>query len=77
VTIYTAIVVFTIIWWTVLFAVLPIGIRRNDTPGRGHDAGAPLHPRIMLHLTLTTGISILLFGVAYLIITNDVLVVSR
>ncbi|MDE1145707.1 MAG: DUF1467 family protein [Azospirillaceae bacterium] len=30
------------VWWIVLFAVLPFGVRRDDSPQKGNDIGAPV-----------------------------------
>jgi len=77
VNIYSGFVVFNIIWWTVLFAVLPLGVRRNETPGRGHDHGAPAEPRVLFHLGLTTAISVVLFIGAYFLINSDLITFSQ
>ena len=60
----SSIVMFVIIWWMVFFAVLPWGIRRAGDEALGHDAGAPARPRLALKAAVTTGIAVLLFGVA-------------
>lgn len=36
------IVVFLLSWWIILFMVLPIGVRRDESPLEGHDQGAPV-----------------------------------
>jgi predicted secreted protein len=59
----TAFVVFVIIWWLVLFTVLPWGVRRSENPEEGHDHGAPVRAQIGRKLLITTGIAIVLFGV--------------
>ncbi len=41
----TGLMVYLVIWWTVLFAVLPLGVRRVKNPGRGQDDGAPERPQ--------------------------------
>ena len=45
-------------WWVVLFAVLPFGVRNAAEAGverpAGTDAGAPMAPRIGLKLLATT-----------------------
>ncbi len=63
------IVVFVIIWWLVLFCVLPWGVRQPDTPQRGHAAGAPENPRMGLRFLVTTLIAMALWGVAHAVIT--------
>ncbi len=59
------IVVFILIWWLVLFCVLPWGVRQADTLEAGHAAGAPENPRMWLRFTVTTAIAVALCGVAY------------
>lgn len=66
----TAIVLFVLIWWMVLFCVLPWGVRRAGEEEKGHDAGAPVVPRLGRKALITTGISIVLFGIAYWIIAS-------
>ena len=53
----TGIVAFIIIWWLVLFTVLPWGVQRNEAPSMGEDPGAPLRHRIWLRALVTTGIT--------------------
>ncbi len=43
---FTGVVVYAVIWWTILFAVLPWGIKRTENPEAGHDPGAPAQPHI-------------------------------
>lgn len=45
-TIFGGIVVFTIVWWIFFFMLLPWGVRREETPEEGHDAGAPVRPML-------------------------------
>ena len=64
----SAIAIFFIIWWVVLFTVLPIGVRTQAEAGHvepGTEAGAPVAPRIGHKLMLTTAIAIVVFSVFY------------
>ena len=64
----TGIVVYLIIWWTVLFAVLPIGVRTQGEDGAvvpGTPESAPTAPRLLRVVLLTTLISALLFAGAW------------
>ncbi len=36
----TGIMVYLVIWWTILFTVLPLGVRRVENPGKGEERGA-------------------------------------
>ena len=45
-----AIAIYIVIWWTVLFAVLPIGVRTQGEDGvvvPGTPASAPTAPRLL------------------------------
>ncbi|MBB6251642.1 DUF1467 family protein [Nitrospirillum iridis] len=37
----TLVAIYFTLWWVVLFAVLPFGVRRDDSPQKGNDPGAP------------------------------------
>ena len=50
-------ITFIISWWMVFFMVLPWGVRRQDDPEPGHEAGAPENPRLWLKVAVTTGIA--------------------
>jgi predicted secreted protein len=66
----TALAIFFLIWWVVLFAVLPWGIRsQHEGPDMvpGTDPGAPTKAKIGWKLLWTTLIAIALYAVCYLI----------
>ncbi|MEQ9488339.1 MAG: DUF1467 family protein [Alphaproteobacteria bacterium] len=65
--VFTVIVVFVIIWWLVLFMVLPFGNRQPETVEEGHQAGAPENPHLLKKVLITTGISLVLFGLFWVI----------
>jgi len=50
----TGIAVYLVIWWTILFAVLPIGVHRVDNPLPGHDRGAPEKPLLLKKVIITS-----------------------
>ena len=53
--------VFFVVWWTVLFAVLPWGVQSHHEagidPGDGGDPGAPVDPKLKQKFITTTWIS--------------------
>ena len=60
-----AIAIYLVIWWTVLFAVLPIGVRTQGEDGAvvpGTPASAPTRPRLVRVALITTLVSALLFA---------------
>jgi predicted secreted protein len=68
----TSIAVFLTIWWTVLFAVLPLGTRTHaemgiDVPGGG-DPGSPVNPNLKRKFITTTWVAAILFAVLWLVI---------
>jgi len=69
----TGLIVFVIVWWLVLFMVLPWGIRREEAPEAGHEPGAPANPRIVLKLVITTLIAGVIWGGVYWAIAADLI----
>ena len=68
----TSVAVFLTIWWTVLFAVLPLGNKTyaemgEKVPGGG-DPGAPMNPNLGRKFFTTTWVAALLFAVVWLVI---------
>jgi predicted secreted protein len=62
--IVTALAIYFIIWWMVLFAVLPWGVRSQRESGElalGTDPGAPAAPRLGRKLLWTTVIAAIVF----------------
>jgi predicted secreted protein len=45
--IVTSIAVYFVIWWIVLFAVLPWGVKVPDNPEPGHATSAPEQPMLV------------------------------
>ena len=63
----SAVIIFVVIWWLVLFMVLPFGVRRTESPEDGHDHGAPAHPMMWRKAAATTAITLVLFAIVYVI----------
>jgi predicted secreted protein len=60
-----AIAIYLVIWWTVLFAVLPIGVRTQGEDGAvvpGTPESAPTRPRLVRVAVITTLVSALVFA---------------
>lgn len=59
-----AVAVFLTIWFTALFAILPIGVRSQSESGEvvpGTDPGAPIAPRLWRKAFWTTVLSVVIF----------------
>jgi predicted secreted protein len=53
----TGIAIYVVIWWVVIFAVLPWGVRHDASPSPGTEPGAPANPRLVLKVVATTLVS--------------------
>jgi predicted secreted protein len=69
----TGIMVYLVIWWTILFAVLPWGVRRVENPGRGQEHGAPETPRLLRKAVITSIVAAVLWIAFYLFHQADIL----
>ncbi len=67
----TMILVYAIIWWVVLFAVLPFGARPPEESEIGHVASAPERPMLWRKAAATTVISAVLFAGVYWLVVSD------
>jgi predicted secreted protein len=62
----SSIAIFFVLWWIVLFAVLPFGVRSQIEDGEavpGSDPGAPVLPRMAKKLIWTTVLSLVIFAI--------------
>jgi predicted secreted protein len=67
--------IFFTVWWVVLFAVLPFGVRSHEEAGvdrpLGTDAGAPTAPRMRVKLLATTVLATIVFAAIYAFIAFE------
>jgi predicted secreted protein len=67
----TAIAIYFLIWWVVLFAVLPWGVNaQGEDAAPGTDPGAPMFPNLKAKLIWTTTVATLIFGACWFIYTR-------
>lgn len=73
----SAVVVYIIIWWTVIFCVLPVGLSNTqetaDEEGEYIAPGAPKKVDIKKKFLITTAISFVLWLIAIGIIQSDII----
>ena len=75
-----SIVIYVILWWLILFTVLPRDINSQKDKGyivQGTDPGAPSNPNIVKKLIITTAITSILFAIIYFLNYFDILNVRR
>ena len=68
-----SIILFLLIWWLLLFIVLPLNI--SDTAEKivegGNDTGAPSNPQIFKKFLITTIISIIIWSIMYMFLKDQ------
>jgi predicted secreted protein len=72
----TAAAVYLVIWWIVIFAVLPWGMKAIDRNDNGFDPGAPQNPRIVRKVVITTIVATIIWGV-FVLVANSNLITFR
>ena len=72
-----ALAIYAIIWWIVLFAMLPIGVRTAEEAGETASPGtaesAPLLPRLLPKMLATTVVATIVFAFVYAIVVHRVI----
>jgi predicted secreted protein len=61
------IALYFIIWWTLLFTILPFGIRSQQEANQivpGSDPGAPVLPQLGKKILINTIVAAILWGIA-------------
>ena len=68
----TGIAIYLTIWWTALFAILPLGTVTHAEAGidlgDGGDPGAPVNPNLKKKFITTTWVSAIIFVILWLVI---------
>ncbi len=69
--------IYFVIWWIVLFAVLPFGIRNAEEAGeavpQGHEAGAPMVHGLRKKFLITSLIAAVVLAVVYMALQSNIL----
>jgi predicted secreted protein len=69
----TSVMVYVVVWWTVLFAVLPFGVEPDPegSAEAGGWRGAPRRPAILRKALWTTVVATVVWAVIYMIVSSD------
>lgn len=71
---FTAVVLYALIWWVVLFAVLPLGAHSDGAPDPVTGwRGAPAQPRMRRKLVITTLVAGIVWGCCAALIASPYL----
>ena len=63
----TGVVVYILVWWVVLFAILPLWVTPTEPGEPGHAAGAPQRPLLGRKLLLTSAVAAVIWLGIYLV----------
>jgi len=61
-----------IIWWVIVFTILPIGIKKPNKAEKGHAEGAPQNPQILKKFIITSLIAFVLWLLVFFIIKKQI-----
>jgi len=65
--------VYAILWWLVLFMVLPWGVRSPKTLEEGHMPGAPEKPHMWKKVAATTAIATVFWLIIHFLVESDLI----
>lgn len=71
--VFTGVIVYVLIWWTALFAILPIGTRPDAVgdASTGGWRGTPERPLLLRKILATTAVSAVLWLGVYALVESD------
>ena len=76
-----ALAIYFIIWWIVLFAMLPIGVRTSEEAGEKSPPGtaesAPHLPNLLPKVVATTVVASIIFAALYAIIVHKLITLDQ
>ncbi|MEE4210549.1 MAG: DUF1467 family protein [Parvularcula sp.] len=75
------IITFVLVWWIILFAVLPLRPKsvweEPEAHAKGSDRGAPVDPALIRKVLITTGIAVPVWLVIFLVVSSGIFDPSR
>ena len=66
----TGIVVYVLVWWVTLFAVLPLWVTPAPEDDPGHAAGAPQHPHLLRKAAVTTAVATVIWLAIFALVAS-------
>ncbi|MDX2028739.1 MAG: DUF1467 family protein [Alphaproteobacteria bacterium] len=71
--IFSGIVLYVLVWWMVIFCLLPLNIQSIEQPKDGSMPGAPINPGLKRKIIITTIIACVIWLALFAIITSGVI----
>ena len=66
----TGIVVYILVWWVTLFAILPLWVTPADPEEPGFAAGAPRRPLMLRKVAVTTVLATIIWLGIYVVVSE-------
>ena len=66
----TGIVVYILVWWVTLFAILPLWVTPADPEEPGFAAGAPRRPLMLRKVAVTTVVATIIWLGIYVVVSE-------
>ncbi len=67
---FTGAIVYGLVWWVTLFAVLPLWVTPAEPDDPGHAAGAPRNPLMLRKALVTTAVAAVIWLAIYLLVRS-------
>jgi predicted secreted protein len=67
---FTGIIVYVLVWWVTLFAVLPLWVTPAEPDDSGYAAGAPQRPRLALKAVVTSVVAAVIWLAIYIVVRS-------
>jgi predicted secreted protein len=67
---FEGIIVYVLVWWVTLFAVLPLWVQPADPDDPGHASGAPRRPHLLRKAAVTTALAGVIWLAIFMLIRS-------
>jgi predicted secreted protein len=67
---FTGVVVYILVWWVTIFAVLPLWVTPSEPDDPGYAAGAPRQPLLLRKILVTTGAAAVIWVAIYAVVRS-------
>lgn len=70
-TLVSGTMIFFVIWWVVLFMVLPFGVHMEKDPQKGLATSAPQNPNLKKKFLITTLLTLIVWSIIQVVMVNQ------
>lgn len=69
--------IYVMVFWVVIFCVLPFGVKREESPQKGNDHGAPANANIKKKMLYTAIISFVIVSVYFYLQSKGIININE